>query len=111
MEARQAIWGIPEPESGPISQTERGGAGDELNGVIAGWGHSSVAWGVFLENVSELFFFKLFQSLSLSLYIFESFNQGFRHAAVSFFRTSYNSKFFGLGDAFVAVLVVQAHAQ
>lgn len=64
-----------------------------------------------MHDLREFFFVDGFELFVASFELFERLHHGLRHAVMRFLRAAYESKLLPRGDAFVAVVVVEPHAQ
>lgn len=85
--------------------------GGGLAGCRVGLGAGSVARAVFFDEVREVLFFDCFELFAGLLYVFEGFHDGLGHAFVGFLGASHDGELLGLGDAFVAIVVVQTNSE
>jgi hypothetical protein len=64
-----------------------------------------------VDNLGEFARFDGFEAFVAALEFLEGFDGGLGHAAVGLFGAAYEDELVAFGDAFVSVLVVQAHAE
>jgi len=70
----------------------------------------TLVWGAIFDDILELVLLYVVEGLALAVERFKGFDDGLCHAFVGLLRAAEDGEAFGLGDALVAVFMIEADA-